>query len=585
MASVERLSTEVHRLKEEMGVGVAVQDVPNAIFGIVNSACSLIQQAPLSKDSIASVGSIFQHEGSCNYRLAQQSRNLRIQRHITMKSSSQAWRWLDVTMRGCMYRILKKELVDREGMEWLITLVNDVKTLYLNKVISRVFRPATYGVCTGRSEDDEKGKIVNRHTRRRFLESDGELVEIVVDSAVSIIGQWVGAADDLSRKRAWFVDVMVDCLGEEALYLEVTWDVYHRFRASDIIQGVKAYRSSTVQDTIPFRDALEAHNIRNPTLPEGRLYRLFADLLTSRISRNDIVGPIASVSPSWIKLKLMLTLSAEYIANPNGTFNHRFQQALQRDPDYYQPLREHAPGRIRSRSFEGPYSLPFIRTNAGIFSAITWRALTYNSPFSREHSLLFRNYAHLVDTIDTIAASRGDTQGRKSNYFVNKKGYGQPSGLRKVDNTEKYWRTIQDRGWSKFTTKKPSFTACLHWFRPPGEEASLFPHLGPLGGFHLACDLSYVGVCHSPTRREVAECIVAMNKGARKGLEVLELWGATATHDKEERISLVSEAIGDVEEAITSTHGSGFMDRFGVDYICIEHVLCKLSRAIKSKLL
>ncbi|KAH6911644.1 hypothetical protein BKA70DRAFT_1423403 [Coprinopsis sp. MPI-PUGE-AT-0042] len=389
----------------------------------------------------------------------------------------------------------------------------------------------------------------------------------------------------MEQKRAWFVDSIAEYMGQEVLTLDLTWNMIRDFKPIYVLPREHAYSRLNDQSLLaPFVSALEAHPIITKGSREAQLYCLYCNLLNGRTSPLEVIHPLLNLSPAWPKFKRMLELSLEYLSNPAGTFQTGYQAKLKDEEDYYLPFRNDAISRRQSTSSKGPYSASTIRQVHGIFSAIVWRACTYRSGFARDVGMVFENWGDLDRSINSTIAQRGGDMTRLDTYFCKKDAYGQPAGRRSIEHASTYWKTLKELNWEGFSSSNPTFTGCMQFFRPPGKNLSkCFPQLGPLGSFMLVGDLAYAGVCQQPTDLEAATCIVENGMGSLAGLKLLGL-GPDGGLKGQDQINAVKCGLQELLEVTYPLLGTlGYTGE--VNFVLLEHMLCKFQRALDQKLI
>ena len=241
------------------------------------------------------------------------------------------------------------------------------------------------------------------------------------------------------------------------------------------------------------------------------------------------------------------------------------------------------PGRTRFRGVDGPYNPSTIRTTKGIFSAIIWRGITFGTEFSRIWPMLFNSAADFSSICQTMFPKR------PKEFFCDVAAYGTANAFRTVDLAQDYWDALANDLWPSFIGhSKVGFRECYAFFRQRtsdgSKESYLFPQLGPLGSYLLTADLVYAGVVLEPSIDDIAWLVRELNRGAAAALEDLGLIPPRATaqgNARKPELSACRNAIQHVYNILISTIPVELRNTLCIDYISLEHALCKFSRATK----
>lgn len=119
-------------------------------------------------------------------------------------------------------------------------------------------------------------------------------------------------------------------------------------------------------------------------------------------------------------------------------------------------------------------------------------------------------------------------------------------------------------------------------------QSRCFPQLGPLGAYLLSVDLVYAGVFKAPLLDEISITIRSMNKGAVAALVYLGLAKQAKTsagHRAKLKLNACRAAIMSVDGTISEFMNPQMRSLATMDFIGIEHTLCKFIRAINKKLI
>ncbi|KAJ7179711.1 hypothetical protein C8R46DRAFT_1029153 [Mycena filopes] len=229
--------------------------------------------------------------------------------------------------------------------------------------------------------------------------------------------------------------------------------------------------------------------------------------------------------------------NASSAAHPNN-----FQKQIVERMDYIYPFREGAPSRQRVSAENGPFTAARIRTDAGMLSALIFRAITFRTGFlaDRRYPTFFTDIAHFhqvkaAATLDYVREHDGAHPPAK--YFCLADAYGPFNARKVVGLADEYAQTLALDSWAaKFGNRQEiPFSDCFDWLsgflQEPGKRPGSmrnskrrrFPVLGPLASYLLTADLVHAGAVTAPTADEMGSTIHFLNKGAVSGLEILGL--------------------------------------------------------------
>ncbi|KAH6905099.1 hypothetical protein BKA70DRAFT_1431185 [Coprinopsis sp. MPI-PUGE-AT-0042] len=576
------LETEVQELRSSLR-NVDLRDLTSTLAN-VESARREIDSHPLGRNTVHTACDLNRHLAASLECHGGIQILVRLHRLSHVRAQGGVWRWLEGDVRDAV--IMHLRAPTETEANWLTGLTDAIKAMLLDRTPTKIYVPETFGLLD-QPPILRQYQLVNKYRHRYFLDGEAALEEVIPPLVSIIISSWTGDNSDLEQKRAWFINSITKSLGDEVLTTDFIWNMVVNFRPIYALPRSVAYGHPQSRDSLrPLIQAIEEHPINVQGSPEHSLYDLYCGLLHGKVSAHDAIQPLSSSSNAWAVLKQLLHLSLEYIAHPEATFTHPFQIALQEDPDYYLPFREHSPGRILSRSHTGPYSWNTITQKRGIFSALVWRGCTYRSDFARDKGMVFSDSHHLLSEVDAVVQERGDaTFNRDDPYFCRKNPYGQPAGRRSIEVAITYWSSVDELAWDELVLSHPTFLECFDIFRPPGRETTRFPQLGPLGAFLLTGDLAYAGVCQKPTDAECAQMMVKVHRGGLEGLKKLGfIYDITPGTPLKEATAVVRDGLQELFDGVRGLLGT--MDYEGeIDFILLEHLLCKFQRALSNDLL
>ncbi|KAF5331339.1 hypothetical protein D9611_011839 [Ephemerocybe angulata] len=547
-----------------------------ALLASVKTADRAVETHPDSEATVHSIEQLLQGVDAIQALLDQQSRAARLYRKTIILGKTRVWTWIDKTLPALARDIMEKDRPEARKAQvlshdpgWLEQLVRASKDIHLARKATHTFDSSDFAF---HAIEDNVTYIYTNAKSVQYMAGD-ELKAVVCNSVSEVVAGWLNYPRDKNQKLAWFIEALTSSLGEEILTMDYTWKMIREFKAGYIAGGSAPYRSKSSGAATAFKEELARHPISIENTIENTFYKQYQALVNGTMNVSD-VQIAGRMGPSWARYAFMWRVALLFIRGSSGTGQGPFRNLLAQDADYYLPIREKAPSRVRATSSEGPYAPATITTVHGIFSALVWRGATYRSEFSKKHGMVYDSWDELSSTIDTIIKDSRRPLKMESEYFASMRAYGQPVKKRTIENGKDYWRSIQDRRWDAFCASSPkrTFSQTIQYFRPAKSDA-IFPYLGNLGSFALACDLVYAGVCQTPTYEEMAECIVVLGSGGLGGLVDLELVPEKLSGKKEEKIREVAVALEEVHMFGKHTFDSHDQAEMGLDLITIEHSL------------
>ncbi|KIY61764.1 hypothetical protein CYLTODRAFT_477006 [Cylindrobasidium torrendii FP15055 ss-10] len=242
--------------------------------------------------------------------------------------------------------------------------------------------------------------------------------------------------------------------------------------------------------------------------------------------------------------------------NPNNQVLPEAAAALER-LDYYLPFRELAPSRRQILSSpNGPFSATNVRTPSGLFSALVFRGILFDTDALRAggHSFCFDDDAAFDAYLSRIA--------KPERYFCNPSAYGATKG-RSTKNATTFWKAsaalaarLQDNiGFFEFIKYVSSSTE--------------YPTFGKLCAYLLAVDLVYAGAIAQPTVEELGTVVEWLDMGAAKTLKRLRC----APGGVKGGFVALCKYLAD--GGLSASERAEMSSRFTFD---VEHGLCKYGR-------
>lgn len=516
----------------------------------------------------------------------------RFERYSVILSTIHMWYWLDIIVKQHIREIVEQPSRPSEA-RWLQAAVNiaDRAFTWNHNQDGIVFDPA--------KEPDLRALlsvpvVILRGKKRRYLKTVPSDLPLLLDAITHTVLdllitslEFPQADGAKERKRAWVMGIIADTIGPDFLATGYAWDAYNSFTIKEFFPIASAYSSLNSDLVQPFKAALRAHPIARFDSNEHWLFTRFSETLQlssqgtlSPVVADDIILPgLPSSTSRFPGLDRFLKQCLQYLRgsllpqDPISSYLHR-------DPDFRLPFREKAPSRLRFRTKDGPFCPSTIRTNAGLYSAIIYRGITYGSPFSRhpQSPMVFTDFQDWEKRVASFQRSHplptvfaDETR----LYFCKRNAYGQSIINRGVENAEDFWLKVVQLDWVSEVDRGMTFRDCLSLI-----SKADFRSMGSLCNYLLACDLHYAGACAAPTLSDVAGAILRIRGGAFAALITLGLVPA-GTKPSVRQIEAVLEGL---QAHITATFSQEERDEMGWDLICLEHLLCKFSRALNQRL-
>lgn len=532
----------------------------------------------------------------------------RWERYSVLLSSVHVWYWLDIVIKREVDALLKIEPGGSSATgrsEWLEILVSLTKSSLVaqkDPIILDPYRNPSLLTLSSRMIT-----ISNRH-KRIFLSGDANDQELLASAVVSTVQrilmdclEFPPETSIKERRRAWLMGTLAEVLGHEFLATSFAWDSWERFSVKDFLGETFQFYGKNPDLIQPFRVALAGHSICQVGSDAWKAYSSFKSCLmnqaqyashdvqrpfcpdSSTASRIDTgnnslnAAPTDSTQTQFDGLDAYLRSCLDYLSGDISP-QSALHQFLQEAPDYRFPFREKAPSRVRFQSNGGPYQHPTVRTNAGIFSAVIYRGITYNTRFSEhpESPMVFTDGKDWKEKIATFKVQHSSVSWEKG-FFCRPDAYGQGIRGRSVDNAQKFWDDVQSLDWPKRTRKTMTFDECFKLFRK-----DRFPTMGNLCCYLLACDLHYAGICEAPTVDNVASFIRAQKGGSYHILPALG-FGSQDIHPTKQT---VVAALSSVDAHLRVAFNEEERRLMGVEesgWIGVEHILCKFKRAVTAE--
>lgn len=493
----------------------------------------------------------------------------RMHHRSAIMTATELWIWVDFELP----KLVKDRMADSSSSAhpgsngWLSQLTEYVQRILVER------RPTFHAHrrnCPFLAQLDHplEAKVHNRQSRVHYSVPSKSFTEATVKYVTEVLLALLGLKPEVAvYQRAWFCRVVMDEMGPTALTMEWVWAFYRNFKVRDLLAPSRWSRSrdAKIEDLDDFR--LELKRIMAEPSAVAVMGQM-ESILTGRYTGLSAADVAMSHLEEWGRLSTFVIVAKSVALQRPISGNKaalRLEEKLLSDPNRYQPFRESTPDRVRSRAPDGgPYHPSTITTPAGLFSCIVWRAITYGSQFSREHSMMFSDWAHFQQTVE-----KAD---KPHDYFINPHAYGNPTGQARIQNAAEYWKSVLKLNWESASQQTMSFKECSQLL-----STSHLPGVGDLIRYLIVTDIAYAGVCDLPLESDVSS---AMLKGKRGSYKVLSKLGIPTSG-----VSLTDQAlrkwIGVVHNFVGDRLTSSEQARLVLDRVCVEHLLCKFGRVFE----
>ncbi|KAJ3535524.1 hypothetical protein NMY22_g6455 [Coprinellus aureogranulatus] len=503
----------------------------------------------------------------------------RYERYSVMLSSIHMWYWLDVIIKQRIREIFEQTSPSPSRADWLSTAIDIAEfALRFSEPGSILFSPidrpglaALLSVPVVISTPGKKRYVKTNQEERALLL--GAITHAVQDLLIKAL-EFPVDARSRDRKRSWVMGVIADVVGIEFLATRYAWNTYASFQIKDFIPDSRLYRSIDPDLVLPFKAALQTHPILVLGSDEHWVYHSFLKELRRHAQHST---PLVPTPHAFIRtfpgLDGFLRKSLQFLQQTLSAADP-LSEYLRQKIDSRLPFREKAPSRKRFSGEHGPFAAATIRTDAGLYSAILYRGITYNTPFSRhpDSPMVFSSYNDWRSRIAMFQADHLESIG-DAKYFCVRNAYGgQSINNRELGNAQDFWDGVVSLNWSKVASgPSMSFSECLGLV-----AGANFRSLGPLCNYLLVCDLHYAGICDSPTVADIANAVFSIKGGSYIALTKLGLipGGDSSRGD-------IANALLELQAHIQDAFTEEELDAMGWDLICLEHLLCKFCRAVK----
>lgn len=535
-----------------------------------------------------------------------------------MSSTGDMWTWLHIHCVEFIRAILTNiEVAD----SWIKRLVMLVRETVTNGICDRSIWP---------SDVDQHllGEEYLFHTAYPIYDRENQAKRIEAH-VVSVIQHWLGYPTScVSDYQGRFISTITQEWSPAILYLDVIWDAFQHIRSQVI--GPYSPTNDMAHIFQPVLNAMQSHSLARPDSEQHAMVLLLSSFVVGfeegnfsmavdldtrnrededamlldeedsppdiRDQNEDNTSPLLDEDrdyPIPLTARHNLSRLLDYINELYPIISHpteitsivnptNLQSSVLHDMDKLIPFRERAPSRTLMQQDLSPFSQSMARTRKGLFSALSWRGITYHTTFSLETSPVF-------DDIDDwnarlIAMEHRPNELSLSNpesYFCDMAAYGRSNPHRKVELADAYWEASDSTVWTAMTGSGViPFAEGYKFFT--STRPNRFAQIGTLAGYLLTADFVYAGVIAKPTLDEIGDMVYVINKGAVAGLVKLGLIQTLPAKrgfrkgNKEE----YKDAIKCVYSYLSTHLSKEKKGRMGLDTIMVEHLLCKFHRAI-----
>ncbi|KAI0083214.1 hypothetical protein BDY19DRAFT_998758 [Irpex rosettiformis] len=404
----------------------------------------------------------------------------------------------------------------------------------------------------------------------------------------------------LTRGRAHLVDVLAAKFGEGVLYLPQTWILHQQLPRfiyrnpphdyhSNLHNKDRPYEPSAMED---FVRALNAVN-EKAVVCSRRLANFYASYLrlveafTRQLQAERTVATYETVDPPlpcgvYDRRRNVVELCRDTIAvleHLDGTKTLDLftapQQALFDNLDSRICAREFAPSR---RLMSKNVDKAFMRTRAGLFSALVFRNISFNTKafLNCPNELAKFMFEDIDKWNEYIAALRNHFPNESEDFFCNKFALGQPIAERTAEQAGHFWEVSQNCEWPEardWPVKFMDMYNCLSRIK----ASHTLPGCGSLSLYLLCADMFYYDLVEIPTYEEMSSIICSLGKGALSGLILLGYLeeGGTQPLTVEAVKTGFKHFSSDLNVLLLSAPEVPYLNLSTID---LEHILCKFSR-------
>lgn len=486
-----------------------------------------------------------------------------------------AWTWLTTACLDPAARVLRTDRSDTTVLQFCPSWLKElVWTINSRLFLRRDFELASSDYITGVTAE-----IFCYHFPPRnpfFAKGSLDLADYTISILRDVLVFWLGFPNNnASEAQGLFVHhLLLRFSSPGILFLEATWKARNYLRVK--IMG----KPRGLLNTINWPDISHSFSLH----PLANIYSPEHQTLQSIAAAFQVLAEFSSASPLDLGLisdgdrqhslmKVFLDFLKEALVCIDPARIHSADSPLQKmilsDLDFYLPYREHGTSRkIVRDSLENPYSIDRLKTKAGFFDEIVFRAITQAAPI-----LIHDHHVHFDNLLDFIAKSAPG-----EHYACNQKALGGANVHRRKSNVDSLWNGSCE--WESFllANPKPEFHKLWDFVRGArqGRHYTPFTGVGDLTAYLVAADYAYTPLVDMPSVDSIGEIILKLNKGAMSGLRMINLLPSTKI-DRTECIEAVSRLYGFLSVNLTTDEKV----LMGFDTVMTENSLCKFKRLDK----
>lgn len=410
--------------------------------------------------------------------------------------------------------------------EWLIKLTRRAYRMVDAREELVEFHTSGYGII--KEWPEQTCKVVRSYA---YVRDNEKIVSTTLEIVLEVICSWTAVHTPKERWRMWLLDTMINVLGSDIIFLNGTWDIFENTSKYKIFQKYTPNIMTERSSLIPFENCLKAiaatpeweycmsiagriREVLWEVIAEGGDIRGMFPYIPPQISTMDTVeDPKNKVQMqrgvlflNYIREALAVIHEDVDITQPS-----KLQQFILSNQNNNCPFRDCIEDFTRMTESGGPYFGDTITTEAGIYSAVLWRAITShttNPVIGRVPSEEYNsgNAIHKTMKEDPPYMSKLNTPPYETtiNHMQTLAG--------------KYRNKISTLKWPQFCQDHHSFKEIYELFHPvPSHTPQPFENLGPLGTLQLMGDLGKCGVAPLANNADIGWCIKLINSGSAKG--------------------------------------------------------------------
>lgn len=507
-----------------------------------------------------------------------ESLRLAVIRSSVMTTNAAAWKWLLKTIPAHVEDIIYMEV----PTSWLKQLVLKIYSSIRDHEKAVYFLPSHYGIkllnIRGVVIDFDDYAIPHGKDLRAWT----KIITPVVEEILAVWLEFPTAGD--SKWKAIYAMNIVDTLGPDFMLLDCVWNTYDSARRS-LVQHCLLPESLDIglypvlDPSSALRKEVEAIGRMVEDYKAGRLY-IYMDYGAQKpLAINCLSEEMKeSVDHNRNDFKLYIQQCYSIVFHHANIHNTEMQRRLVEHPDKYSPFREYAPTRTNMNrdDVDGPFSPRYLYTEAGVFSALVCRGVTFGTKFSQTRRTLFTS----PKDFDQAVA------GLIQDQYCDPGAYGQSNSKRVPGLVNVYWDALKKNPWPGIGGQKQkqlTFEDAYEYFYPTGTKVR-FPELGPLGAYLLTVDYVYAGVVEYPTARYLGTLISKLNRAPARALQHLGFVlpkppGRMTSKQREERLSAFEVGLESTYRLMKESIPIDFHAKAGLDLLVAEHALCKFMRS------